>query len=202
MGHAGGTHRPRAAGSQPARHAGHPYEVAPGLFSATGFEGSCCSGVCIRFHSFLPPVAIATLSPPLAHAPPNPSPARLQPLFSCAFFVGPVARTQVAHKLYSNRKFKDFALPVLDQPLSTEVREAYKKCVSWPMDLSMLLWEVDSQVCARARARIVFMYAFLSSTMLYNLWGCSFAMSNAIVDMCNRCNCPRMQHKYLKCKHV
>ena len=63
----------------------------------------------------------------------------------------------VAMKLYNNRKFKDFQLPVLDQGLPQAVRDAYKQCVEWPMDLSTLVWEVDMQIvrcCSQFRERI------------------------------------------------
>jgi len=63
----------------------------------------------------------------------------------------------VANKLFTNRKFKDFQLPVLEQGLSPAVRDAYKKCVEWPMDLDTLVWEVEMQVvkcCSQFRERI------------------------------------------------
>ena len=59
-------------------------------------------------------------------------------------------------KLYGNRKFKDFQLPVLEQTnLAPVVREAYKKCVTHPMDLATLLWEIDRQVPSVQRVREV-----------------------------------------------
>ena len=60
-------------------------------------------------------------------------------------------------KLYNNRKFKDFQLPVLDQPLPDKMRAAYKECVAHPMDLATLLWEIDRQIvkcCSHFRERI------------------------------------------------
>jgi SpoVK/Ycf46/Vps4 family AAA+-type ATPase len=50
-------------------------------------------------------------------------------------------------KLYGNRKFKDFQLPVLEQiNLKPDTRDKYRAWITHPMDLATLLWEIDRQV--------------------------------------------------------
>ena len=65
-------------------------------------------------------------------------------------------------KLYNNRKFKDFQLPVLDQPLPDKMRAAYKECVAHPMDLATLLWEIDRQIVAKPGHEVRIFLARLS----------------------------------------
>lgn len=61
---------------------------------------------------------------------------------------------KICLKLLSNKTFKHFHLPVLETDIAHEVKEAYRKLITHPMDLATMLQLVDSRV-VKCKAQFV-----------------------------------------------